>query len=414
MAKLAWKGGLPVRTKAFAPWPRYDERERANLLAVLESRSWGGYPAPNTRARQFAQKFAAYHGARYGVCCSNGSVSLELALRAGGLKAGDEVIVPPYTWIATAGCPVHLNMVPVFADVQPDTYCLDPDRVEAAITDKTRAIIPVHLGASLADMDRLMEIAEKHDLIVIEDCAHMHGAAWRGRGVGSIGHFGSFSFQSSKLMTAGEGGLVTTSNRLFYEKLESLNNCGRKEKGYDNFPGTLFGWNTRITEWQAAVLLAQLERLEAETKQRQAAVEYLTEQIGEIPGLEPLRRDPRVTTQGAYQFILKYHKDQMDGVPRDTFLTALAAEGVELDGDFYIPIYESPLFNVTADEWPAIRPRYGEAVLGNTIDCPVATKAAYEEAVWMHYPLLMGTKADLDDIVAALWKVRENLAELKA
>lgn len=414
MAKLAIKGGLPLRTRPFSPWPRYDERERDNLMAVLESRSWGGYPSPNTRARQFAERFAKYHGAKYGVCCTNGSVTLELALRAAGVKAGDEVIVPPYTWIATAGSPVHVNAVPVFADVEPGTYCLDPERVEAAITERTRAIIPVHLGATIADMDRLMAIAEKRDLVVIEDCAHMHGAFWRGRGVGSIGHFGSFSFQSSKLMTAGEGGLVTTSSRLFYEKLESLNNCGRKEPGYDNFPGNLFGWNTRMTEWQAAVLLAQLERLKEETERRAAAVDYLTEQIAEIPGLEPLTRDERITTQGAYQFIFKYHKHELDGVHRDVFLRALAAEGVELDGDFYIPLYESPLFDVTADEWPAIRDRYGDAIRGNSIDCPVATKAAYEEACWMHYPMLMGTKADLEDIVAALWKVRENLDELKA
>ncbi len=412
MSKLAIKGGLPVRKQPFTPYPRYDERELDGLLGVLESRSWGGYPSPNTRARQFAKRFAAYHGAAHAVCVSNGSVSIELALRAAGLKAGDEVIVPPYTWIATAGSPVHLNLVPVFADVEARNYCLDPRAVEAAITPKTRAIIPVHLGSSMADMDALMAIAEKHDLIVVEDCAHMHGAFWRGRGAGSIGHFGSFSFQSSKLMTAGEGGLVTTSNRLFYEKLESLNNCGRKEPGYDHFEGHLFGWNTRMTEWQAAILLAQLERLSEDTDHREQSVLYLEERIAQIPGLSVIGKDERVTKQGAYQFIFKYDKAGMKGVHRDVFLRALAAEGVKLGGDFYIPIYESPLFHVTADEWPAIRARYGDAIIGNRIDCPVATKAAYEEAVWMHYPHLMGSKADLDDIVDAITKVVENLDEL--
>ncbi len=413
MSKLAIKGGLPVRTQPFSAFPRYDERELDGLLGVLESRNWGGYPSPNLRAGQLAKRFAAYQGAQFGVSVSNGSVSLELSLRAAGLKAGDEVIVPPYTWIATAGAPVHMNMVPVFADVEERNYCLDPVAVEAAITPKTKAIIPVHLGASIADMDALMAVAKKHDLIVIEDCAHTHGACWNGKGVGSIGHFGSFSFQSSKLMTAGEGGMVITSNRLFYEKVESLNNCGRKDPGYDNFDGMLFGWNTRMPEWQAAVLLAQLERLSEETDRREQAIRYLEERIAEIPGLSVLERDERITKQAGYQFIFKYDKEKMNGVHRDVFLRALAAEGVELDGDFYVPIYENPLFNVTADEWPAIRERYGDSVIGSKHDCPVSTKAAYEEAVWMHHPHLMGTQADLDDIIAALLKVRENLDELR-
>ncbi len=413
MEKLALLGGQPVRTMPFAPWPRFDEREREALLAVLESRNWGGFPAPNTRARQFATRFAAYHGAQYGICCSNGSISMELALRAVGVEAGDEVIVPPYTWIATAGAPVHINAVPVFVDVSPDNYCLDPELVEAAITPRTRAIIPVHLGASMADMDRLMEIAAKHDLVVIEDCAHMHGAFWRGRGAGSIGHFGSFSFQSSKLMTAGEGGMVTTSNREYYEKVESLANCSRKEPGYDSFDGFLFGWNARISELQAAVLLGQLARLDEETKYRAKGAQYLRERLKEIPGLTPITPDPRITQEGAYQFIFKYDREQMNGIPRDTFLKAVAAEGVDLGGSFYIPIYESPLFNVTAAEWPAIRERYGDRIPGNKIDCPVSSKAAYEEAIWLHYPHLMGTQADLDDIIAALAKVQQNLDQLR-
>ena len=416
-AKLAIHGGVPVRTRPFAPWPCFDEREREQLLGVLASRDWGGFPAPNTRARQFAQRFAAYHGAKYGVCCANGSISLELSLRAAGVKAGDEVIVPPYTWVATAGAPVHLNLVPVFVDVQPDTYCLDPERIEEAITERTKAIIPVHLGATFADMDRIMEIANKHGLIVIEDCAHAHGGFWRGRGAGSIGHFGSFSFQSSKLMTAGEGGVVLTSNPLFYEKLESLNNCGRKEPGYDSFDGTLFGWNSRISEWQAAVLLAQLARLADETQRREQALQYLAERIAKIPGLRPLPRDERVTTQPAYQFIFQYDAAAWNRLPRERFLAALEAEGVDLDGPFYTPLYENSLFNVVADEWPMIRARYGESILGGKIDgkpidCPVACKAAYEEAVWMHYPYLMGSREDLDDIVAAIQKVRDHLDEL--
>ena len=205
MATLAIQGGSPVRTRPFPQWPEFGEKERASLCRALDNGSWGGFPAPNREAAGFAEKFAAAHNARYGICAANGTVTLEVALRAGGIRAGDEVIVPPYTWIATASAPVYLNAVPVFADIDPETYCLDPDRVEEAITDRTRAIIPVHLGCTFADMDRIMDIARRHDLIVIEDCAHMHGGKWNGQGAGSLGHMGSFSFQSSKLLTAGEG-----------------------------------------------------------------------------------------------------------------------------------------------------------------------------------------------------------------
>jgi dTDP-4-amino-4,6-dideoxygalactose transaminase len=220
------------------------EREKEELLKVLESGKWGGYPSPNARAKEFNQKFAAAHDAKYGVVCANGTVSLEMCLRAGGLKYGDEVIVTPYTWIATASAVVTTNGVPVFADVKAEDYTIDPDIVEAKITEKTKAIIAVHLGSSAADMDRLMDIAAKHNLLVIEDCAHAHGGKWRGKGLGSIGHFGSFSFQSSKLMTSGEGGIVLTNDDEFNQKLHSLVNCGRKEPGYDQFKGWLVGGTT--------------------------------------------------------------------------------------------------------------------------------------------------------------------------
>ena len=248
MAKLALLGG----GKTFGlPWPKWpvftDEDERA-LLEVLHSRNWGGYPSPNKRASAFAESFAKAHDAKYGICASNGTVTLEVALRAAGIEFGDEVIVTPYTWIATAGAPVMVNAVPVFADIDPDTYCLDPEQVEALISDRTRAIIPVHLGCSIADLDVFVKLAQKHDLVLIEDCAHMHGAKWKDKGVGSYGHMASFSFQSSKLMTAGEGGIILTSDDISHQRCQSMVNCGRKEPGYDGFDGDLFSGNYRITE----------------------------------------------------------------------------------------------------------------------------------------------------------------------
>lgn len=413
MAKLALNGGTPVRKRPFSTWPVFDDRELAALRRVLESGSWGGYPAPNKEARAFAERFAASHDARYGICAANGTVTLEVALRAGGVKAGDEVIVPPLTWIATAAAPVYINAVPVFVDIDPETYCLDARLIEAAITEKTRAVIPVHLACSIADMDAIMKIAEKYDLLVIEDCAHMHGGKWNGKGVGSIGHLGSFSFQSSKLMTSGEGGIILTSDKELEEKCLSLVNCGRKETGYNTFEGSLFGWNYRIGEFQAAILSVQLERLEEQRARREANVNYFIERIKEIKGLEPLRRDPRITSFACYEFILRYEAEAFDGIHRDRFAEALNAEGVPCDPYFYTPIYHRELFPLRASEYPCCRDRYGEEIDPKSVSCPVAERAAYQEAIWFHHSLFMGSREDIDDIVEAIFKVRHHLGELR-
>lgn len=413
MAQLAIKGGNRLREKPWPVWPQSTEREKELLLQVLESHNWGGYPSPNRFAKQFNKLFAEAHDVKHCVACANGTVSLEMCLRAGGLKAGDEVIVTPYTWIATASAVVTTNGVPVFADVRADDYTIDPDIVEAKITDKTKAIICVHLGSSISDLDRLNEIAEKHGLILIEDCAHMHGAKWREKGVGSWGHFGSFSMQSSKLMTAGEGGAVTTNDDMFAQKLHSLVNCGRKEPGYDEFEGWLMGWNYRLSEWQCAVLIAQLEKLPERTAHRAEMAAYLGEQLEQIDGLSTIKRDERITMPGHYQYIFKYDPAGFKGLHRDKFLEALMHEGVMFDGDFYVPLPGREEFPARSSEYPMLRERYGDAITAeHAADLPVTKKAAWEEAVWVHYPYLIGTKEDIDDIIAAIKKVQDNVDEL--
>ncbi|MBZ0253649.1 MAG: DegT/DnrJ/EryC1/StrS family aminotransferase, partial [Candidatus Methylomirabilis sp.] len=279
MAKLALKGGEPVWKGPAPQWPVYDDRERKALEAVLVSRNWGGFPEPNTHAKLFAEKFAAFQDAKHGIACANGTVTLEACLRAAGIKAGDEVVTTPYTFVATAGACVALNAVPVFADIDPDTFCLSPEAVEAAITPRTRAVIPVHLGSTIADLDRLKEICAKRKLTLIEDCAHAHGGKWRGKGVGSHGDFGSFSMQSSKIMTGGEGGVVTVNDDLLAQRVHSFINCGRKETGYNDFEGEILGANYRITEWSAAVLLCQLERLPEQTRVKKANLDLLAAAI---------------------------------------------------------------------------------------------------------------------------------------
>ncbi|RME27962.1 MAG: DegT/DnrJ/EryC1/StrS family aminotransferase [Deltaproteobacteria bacterium] len=412
MPKLAINGGPSAVTEHWPPWPAYDEEDKKALVEVLESRNWGGYPAPNRKAREFAAAFAAAHDARHGICAANGTVTLEVALRAAGIKAGDEVIVTPLSWIATAGAPVMVNAVPVFADIDPDTYCLDAKAAEAAITDRTRAIIVVHLGCTVADLDAFRALAEKHDLVLVEDCAHMHGAKWRGKGVGSHGHLGSFSFQSSKLMTAGEGGIILTSDDELAQRCHSHVNCGRKEPGYDGFEGLVFSGNYRITEFQAALLHSRLRHLETERQLRQRAAEELDRRLSEIPGIRPLVRDERITHPAAYQYIFRYDEQAFDGLPRDRFVEALCAEGVPADGDFYVPIYQSPLFPVTADRFPAIRERYGDAIGPNSASCPVAERVARHESVWLHHALLMAGPEGAARIADAVAKIYENRSEL--
>ncbi|HYK89198.1 MAG TPA: aminotransferase class I/II-fold pyridoxal phosphate-dependent enzyme, partial [Acidobacteriota bacterium] len=189
MAKLALLGGTPVRSGPFPSWPEFGEEEKRFLFLVLQGRSWGGYPSPNTYARLFNERFAAFQGARYGMGAANGTVSIELALMAGGLRPGDEVIIPAYTWIGTASAVLCAQGIPIFVDSDPETYCIDPTAFEAAITPRTKAVVPVHLGMEMADMDAILPIAQRHNLLVVEDCAHAHGAQWNGRGAGSLGHF---------------------------------------------------------------------------------------------------------------------------------------------------------------------------------------------------------------------------------
>jgi dTDP-4-amino-4,6-dideoxygalactose transaminase len=413
LGKLAITGGKPVRSKPFGPWPVYTQREERGLLQVLFSRNWGGYPFPNTIADRFAQKFAKFHGAKYGLAVANGTVAIQVALKAVGITPGDEVIVPAYTWEGTVGPVLLLGAVPVFVDVDPDTYCLDARLIEPALTEKTRAILPVHLAMSFADMDSIGRIARQHNLLVIEDCAHAHGGKWRRKGAGASGDLGCFSFQSSKLMTSGEGGAVITSSLEYYERAQSYVNCGRAS-ATDRYGHRLIGFNYRITEFQAAILEAQLERLPRQAEQRQANMKRLDDALRTIEGLEPLRRDKRVTRMAAYQYVFKYRPEAFDGIPRAAFLGALEMEGVPCDGAFYEPVYKSSLFPLDPNEFPALSWRRPEPLnLREKYHCPVSERAAYEESVWLPHHLFLGTRGDVDDIADAVKKVCENIEELR-
>ena len=408
MAKLALKGGVPLRTRPFPAWPEFGEEEKQALLLVLQGRNWGGYPSPNRYARLFNERFAAFQGAKFGIGAANGTVTLEVALMGGGLRPGDEVIIPAYTWIGTASAVLTANGIPVFVDSDPANYCMDPKAFEAAITPRTRAVIPVHLGMEMADMDAILAIAQRHNLLVVEDCAHAHGAQWKGRGAGSLGHFGSFSMQTSKLLTAGEGGIIITSDEKSAERCESLINCGRPSAA-DKYKYRTMGHNYRMTEFQTALLLAQLARLPEQNERRWKNARALATRLAGLPGIQPLSWDERITRPAIYHYLLRYDPAGFAGVHRDVFLQALRAEGIPADGPFYEPLYRAPLWRFRREDFPAFA---SPEVRYDRTHCPVAEKAAYDESIWLHHPLLLGGDADLDDIAGAIAKIQSNAGEL--
>ena len=411
MSKLAILGGEPVRRRPFSPWPQYRDEDAQRLLRVLESRNWGGYPFPNQLADEFAGKFAAYHGAKYGCTVANGTVSLVVALQAAGIAFGDEVIVPAYTWEGTAAAVLAAGAVPVFADVDPDTYCLDVESARQVITPKTKALLPVHLAMRFADMDALLDLAMEKDLIIIEDCAHVHGGQYKGRGAGSMGDLVSFSFQSSKLMTAGEGGMVITSRLDCFELVQTLVNCGRASVT-DQFKARQLGMNYRITEFQAALLLGQLEALPELAQKRSAMAQRLTEGLSAIDDVRILPPQPAMTREAIYNYVFQY-RPANPTVPRDLFVAALDAEGIPSDGRFYEAVYRSDLFPVTAADFPQLRIGRDRPVNYRETHCPVAEQAAYHESVWLPQFLLLGDERDVQDICDAVAKVMSHLPDLE-
>ena len=408
MTELAILGGRPERTRPFTPWPQYAAGDLERLKSVLESRNWGGYPFPNQLASEFAQKFAAYHGAKYGCCVANGTIALVVALQAAGIRFGDEVIVPAYTWDGTAAAVLFAGGVPVFADIDPATYCLDIESARRAVTPRTRAVIPVHLAMRFAAMDVLLRLAAEHKLVVIEDCAHVHGGQYKGRGAGSMGDLGCFSFQSSKIMTAGEGGIIITSRLDCFELVQSIVNCGRASFT-DQFKKRVIGSNYRITEFQAAILLGQLEQLPAFAEKRTRHAALLSRRLAEIDGISPIPPQPALTREAIYNYVFRYRGTE---VSRDLFVAALDREGIPCDGRFYEPVYRSDLFRVNSDDFPQLNMGRGEPVNYDACHCPVAERAAYNESVWLPQFLLLGEEQDVEDIVRAVRKVVANVREL--
>ncbi|MBD3267749.1 aminotransferase class I/II-fold pyridoxal phosphate-dependent enzyme [bacterium] len=424
MGTLAITGGAPVRNTSAYPWPKWpvwDEAEKQALLRVLDSGVWA-YNGPKEQA--FNQAFADFIGSRYAICAANGTVTLQLALEACGIGWGDEVIVPGLTWQATAASVLDVNAVPILVDVTADTWCMDIAQAEAAITPRTKAIIPVHLYGSFVDVDALMALAKKHDLIVIEDCAHKHGGEWDGKKAGSFGHIGSFSFQLSKLLTAGEGGALTTSDPQLYEKLDALRNCGRRpeqehtadygEGFYGSEGNFIQSGNYRITDFQAAVLLEGLKRLPEQNRVRDENAIYMNQLLNTLPGLQPMRRDAKETREAYFNYVFRYFQPEFKDLPVARFRQALEKEiGCTVEAcyeplnacELYTPHTKPGRHKITEDYWQAINP--------TRFELPVCHKAFKEESVCFHFNILMGTKSDMDQLAEAIQKIYDHADELK-
>jgi dTDP-4-amino-4,6-dideoxygalactose transaminase len=408
MKELAINGGTPVRSTAYPAWPSGGDREIEAVTDVINSGDWGGFPEPGRYGGRFEAAFAAYQGAKHGVLMSNGTITMEVALKALGIGWGDEVIIPALTFAATAYAPIAAGALPVIVDVTSDTWCIDPDQVEAAITPKTRAIMPVHLGHHMADMDRIMAIAAKHGLAVVEDCAHAHGQQWQGKGAGCIGDFGSFSHQSSKILTSGEGGSLLTSDDDLARRAHSLIDCGRA-KDADEKEYT-FGANYRLGELHAALLVVAMERFPAEQAQRAESGKLFEQLVAQVDGIRVMPVDPRVTRWSFYNYILAIEPDAFAGRPNEIVCAALEAEGIPAEVQ-YPSMNRYELFQPSLSRLP-VCVEFADRLDPQTMSFPVAEAAGQRESVYfMENVFRDGTKG-VEDAVEAVAKVQRHADEL--
>lgn len=422
MSVLAISGGKLVRAKSkkWASWPVSEEKDAQLMAQITRSNRWS---FDGRHEWDFAQKFTKYQGAKYGLCCANGTVGIQLALEALGVGAYDEVIVPGMTWQATAAACLDVNAIPVLTDVEPDTWNLDLDAVEAAITKRTKAVLVVHLYGSVTDLTKLQRLCKKHKLHLVEDCAHQHGTFYKGQGVGSFGDVSSWSFQESKVLSSGEGGFNMCKSKDLFHRLYSLRNCGRPYPadpavfGLKNgaaMDTALQSGNFRITEWQAAILLGGLSRLDAQVKHRDTMAQYLNAQLAEIPGVLPMRRRKEVTQQSYFNFTFRLDTKELK-VSNRQFCAALNAELSAGDAfePPYDPLNKCGLYKPQTKVRHKLSAEYFKAINPRRFKLPVCEDAHNKSGVSVHHVMLMNTQKDMDSVAQAAKKVVENIGEVR-
>ncbi|MEO6909208.1 MAG: DegT/DnrJ/EryC1/StrS family aminotransferase [Abditibacteriaceae bacterium] len=401
---LALLGGSPTSSGLYPPaWPPVDEDTAEQLKELYLSRNWS-FNGPQEQA--FSQEFAAAHDAKFGVFMANGTVTLQCALEAYGIGAGDEVIMPALTWPATAMAALYVGATPVFVDIEASTLCLDPQAFEAAITPRTRVVIPVHLYGGMADMDAVLEIAKKHDLIVIEDCAHGQGGKWNGKGVGSWGHIGSFSFQQSKTMASGEGGICLTNDanvadRLYRAKHIGYGNGAEQGQASAAPPLGLMCHNFRGTDFQALILRAQLKNLDALMQTYNDNAAYLEKSLNAMAGVRTQARGRLSGPQSYYAFGIVFDEEPLSDIPLNVISAAIAAEGLFINGTYGV-VYNHILWNVAPEKY-----RLAEG------GCPVSENIGAGRTLVLPHQWLGAQQDTLDAIIAVISKVSCNPESLR-
>jgi perosamine synthetase len=405
-------GGEPVRRTPFPSWPVADEREEQALTSVVRSRKWGR--GGGTQVDRFEAQYAALTGAKHCLATANGTSALFTALCALDIGPGDEVIVPPYTFVATINVVLLRHALPVFVDTDPDTFQIDARKIAAAITPRTRLIVPVHLGGAAADLDTTLAAAKTRDVPVLEDACQAHLAEWKGRKVGTFGRAGCFSFQASKNLNGGEGGALLTDDANFLETCYTFHNNSRSRKntGSPTFAYRGVGHNLRLTEFQAAILLAQMSRLDTQAATRDSNGAYLTSILKEIPGITPAKMYEGCTRNAYHLYMLRYDKSQFAGLSKPAFLKALQAEGIPASGG-YAPLNKEPFLKeaLASRGYQRIYDAKTLADWDERTACP-ANERLCGEAVWFTQNMLLGPRGDMDQIAEAIRKIQANASKL--
>ncbi len=408
-------GGKPVRMAPFHSWPVWRERDEQAVLPVLRRGVW----SRDRLVTEAETRFAQMMGARYCLATSNGTNALITAIRALGIDAGDEVITTPYTFVATIHPILLANALPIFADIDPETWQIDPARIEEKINKNTAMLLPVHIIGGICDMDRIGQVAAKNNLKIVEDACEAHFGEWKGRKVGTLGDLGCFSFQTAKVLTCGEGGAILGHDERLMDICYSFHNLGRPRGKYmpQDKGHPILASKCRLAEYQASILMTQMETVETEMQRRRENALYLTERLSRIPGIVP-RRDYRGVTRTAfYYYGFRYKKEHFDGMSRARFLAALSAEGIPASKGLGVieakPMNKEGLLETTLNS-KAYQKIYSREKLGaywRDNECPECERLI-EETVGFHHSILLGSREDMDDICNAVEKLYENRGKL--
>jgi perosamine synthetase len=405
-------GGKPARTQPFQKWPIADAREDKAMLEVVRSGLW--FRGGGNKVDRFEAEYAKLTGAKHCLATANGTSALLISLAALGVGPGDEVIVPPYTFIATVNVALLRYALPIFVDSDLETFQIDAGKIEPAITDRTAAVVPVHLGGSVAGLDTILDVAGRHKLPVIEDACQSHLAEWRNRKVGTWGATGCFSFQVTKNLSSGEGGAILTNDEKLFQRCDAFHNNSRqmsKKANNFNYMGGC-GANLRMTEFQGAILLAQMTRLEEQVKTRSENAQYLTSMLKEIPGIAPARMYDGCTRNAYHLYMFRYDPKEFAGLSRDKFCAAMNAEGIPASGG-YGPLNRQA-FIQEALQSRGFQKIYTKAELDRWAErnqCPVNDRLC-QEAVWFLQFMFLGDRGDMDQIVEAVRKIKKHAEAL--